>query len=177
MYGHAVEYQDRETAEASTEASLGLQVSDGCAEAGGNGLLLHEEQLGLGSFVGVIEGGIGVGCEGLEDDGFWGFDHEESGDKTTEGVGDLGQTSADVRVWEATLVTRHGRDSEEEEDRKAHDNSSPCWQPVGLFGVLLEVCMAHLSSSAEEGSYGLVQHDGGVDETNQFKERLQGTSL
>ena len=86
MYDHVVDDEDGETAEAGTETALGLQVSDGCTEASGNGLLLHQEQLRLDGFVGVIERRIGIGCEGFEDDGFRRFDHKEGGNKTTEGV-------------------------------------------------------------------------------------------
>ena len=77
-------------AESRTESTLRLEMLDGCAEAGGDGLWLHEEELGFNGFIIVTEGRIGVrGCDGLKDNGLWGFDHQEGGDQTTEGVGDL----------------------------------------------------------------------------------------
>jgi hypothetical protein len=87
---NAVDDECGDAAESRTESTLGLEVLNGCAEVGGDGLWLHEEELGFNGFIIVIEGRIGVrGRDGFEDDGFWGFDHQEGGDQMTEGVGDL----------------------------------------------------------------------------------------
>ena len=61
-------------------------MSDCGAEAGGDELLLDE--VGVGDW--LVDRCIGfIGCEGLEHDGFWGFDHKESGDQSTEGIFNL----------------------------------------------------------------------------------------
>ena len=87
LYDECVDDEEGDSAESRTETTLGLEVLDGCAEAGGDGLLLDEEELGLGGFV---DGCVGVfGREGFEDDGFWGFNHEEGGNQTTECVFNL----------------------------------------------------------------------------------------
>ena len=182
MHKEAVDHGDGDTAETSTEASLGLEVLDSGAEAGGDRLWLHEEELGFNGLNGVIERRIGVRrCDGFEDDGFWGFDHNQGGDQTTEGVGYLWPYVSRCSVSRGVHSgkTYHGRNGEEEKDGNAHDDGSPCWYLI----FLLEVGMAHLDSSAEEGTHGCVHDDGavgereGIDEGVTAKESVVETSV
>jgi hypothetical protein len=72
-----------------------LEVLEGLAERGGDGLLLDGSDFLLGGRVGV-ERRIGVdGRKGFEE-GIWGFDYEQGGDETAKGVTDLGGRLAGV---------------------------------------------------------------------------------
>lgn len=116
--------EDCETAEAGPDASFRTEVLDCCAEGGRNGLLFHEEKLGVcvrGLRVGFgIERCVGFdGLERFEEERLRGFDHEEGGDEPAESIFDR----------------RH--DEEEECCCRSKHHDTPYWHLVCFCEVLV----------------------------------------
>lgn len=110
--GEAVDGKDVEAAEAGEETGAGAEMFDGCAELGGYGFGLDDEDLLLDEGGGLFLRGersvrviFEVSSWGrLDDDcGSWGFDHSEGGYHLAIGVADLEIVSRNPAVIPGVL--------------------------------------------------------------------------